>query len=226
MASKVRTEKEFAEAIKRGEDTIEVEGNLADKTIRIRATGNVAWAVAIGAVGIAFYSAVKMRPSATGTNLDVKHAFFPVIAGAGAVSVLGVEVASSAIALAVAAGGVGVLKTIRGYRQISVEKGRLVLSDARGKAPRASRIRPEANVWKELMARSRNGVSDMAEALGLEHLQPDRQSGLGRNSDRASVGSLGLEHLQSERQSDVRENDGENMARAFGLEHVRPTTRP
>lgn len=125
MATKVRTEKEFAEAIERGEDTIEVEGNLADKTIRIRATGNVAWAVAVGAVGIAFYSAVKIPSAATEQSMAAK--FVPIAAGAGAVGVLGAEVAFTAIALAVAAGSVGVLKSIRGYRQLSAEKGKLVL---------------------------------------------------------------------------------------------------
>lgn len=129
MATKVRTEKEFAEAIERGDDTIEVEGNLAEKTIRIRATGNVAWAVAIGAVGIAFYSAVKMPSAATSQSGGITKVvqFAPIIAGAGAVGVLGAEVAVTALALAVAAGSVGVLASIRGYRQLSAEKGRLIL---------------------------------------------------------------------------------------------------
>lgn len=128
MANKVRTEKEFAEAIKRGDDTIEIEGSLADKTIRLRATGNVAWAVAIGAVGIAFYSAVTMKNTLPGEMAEVRYfKGTAAVSGIAAVSVLGAEVTFTAIALAVAAGSVGVLSKIRGYREIVSEKGRVVL---------------------------------------------------------------------------------------------------
>lgn len=39
----VSTVKDFAEALKRGEDTIEIKGNLAEKVITIKATGRIAW---------------------------------------------------------------------------------------------------------------------------------------------------------------------------------------
>ncbi|WP_275897270.1 hypothetical protein [Helicobacter suis] len=39
----IQTEEELARAIKEGRDTIEIEGDLATKTIRIKATGKVAW---------------------------------------------------------------------------------------------------------------------------------------------------------------------------------------
>jgi hypothetical protein len=39
------TEKEFGDALKREDDSIEIIGDLAKKTIRLRATGNVAWTV-------------------------------------------------------------------------------------------------------------------------------------------------------------------------------------
>jgi hypothetical protein len=117
--------------MKRGDDTIEIEGSLADKTIRLRATGNLAWGVALGAIGVAFFSAIRMRNSAAGPDLPTSaHAFTggtAAVAGIGAVSVLGTEVTLMAVTLAIAAGGVGILGTIRGYREISSEKGRLVL---------------------------------------------------------------------------------------------------
>lgn len=129
MPNKVRTEKELAEAIKRGDDTIEIEGSLADKTIRLRATGNVAWAVAIGAVGIAFYSSVTMKNTPPGEIAEVKYfkGGTAAVSGIAAVSVLGAEVTFTAIALAIASGSVGVLSKIRGYREIVSEKGRVVL---------------------------------------------------------------------------------------------------
>lgn len=42
-AMPVSTVKDFAEALKRGEDTIEIKGNLAEKVITIKATGRIAW---------------------------------------------------------------------------------------------------------------------------------------------------------------------------------------
>ena len=46
----VRTEEELASAMKSGEDTIVVEGDLANKTIKIKATGSIAWAIAFTAL--------------------------------------------------------------------------------------------------------------------------------------------------------------------------------
>ena len=53
---KVTTEKELADAIKDNEDTITIEGDLAKKTLRIKATGKVAWVIAFEAIGVAVYS--------------------------------------------------------------------------------------------------------------------------------------------------------------------------
>ena len=55
---KVKTEAELAEAIKNGDDTIEIEGDLANKTFKIKATGKIAWGIALTAVGIAVYAAI------------------------------------------------------------------------------------------------------------------------------------------------------------------------
>ncbi|MDP1153753.1 hypothetical protein, partial [Klebsiella pneumoniae] len=54
----ITTEKDLGDAINRGESTIEISGDLAKKTLRIKATGAVAWAVAIGAISISFYAAM------------------------------------------------------------------------------------------------------------------------------------------------------------------------
>lgn len=125
MAATVKTEKEFADAINRGEDTIEIEGSLAKKTIRIRATGNVAWAIAFGAIGIATYAAITTAATG-GTSAPVTGPAVGV-AGGAAVGILGGAATYSAIAIAVAAGGVGALTKLRGYEEVSRTDNKLVL---------------------------------------------------------------------------------------------------
>lgn len=118
---KVSTEEELGEAIKNEEDTIEIEGSLADKTIKLRATGNVAWAVAFGAIGIAAYAAIVAIP--TGGTSGAVAAF----AAPAAVGILGGAVTYTAIAVAIAAGGVGALTKLRSYEEVSRESNKLIL---------------------------------------------------------------------------------------------------
>lgn len=121
----VKTEKELGEALKRGDDTIEIEGDLAKKTIKIRATGSVAWAIAIGAIGVAVYATIA--------TLGTGGAAAPVAGTAGfaaapvAVATLGGAVTYSSIVIAVAAGGVGALTSLRSYKEISRSENKLVL---------------------------------------------------------------------------------------------------
>lgn len=110
---KVRTEKELGEALKKNQDRIEIEGDLSKKVIKIKATGKVAWAIACGAIVVAVV-AVLATP-ATGGASNVAHLAVAPVAAAS----LGVSVTGSAIAIAVAAGGVGALNKLRGY---SLEK--------------------------------------------------------------------------------------------------------
>jgi hypothetical protein len=121
MTVRVETEKELADAIKQGEDTIEITGNLANKTIKIRATGRVAWAVAFGAIGIAVYAAIATIPSG-GAAAPISG-----ITALGAVGILGGATTAAAIALAVAAGGLGVLTKLRTYKEVSRSDGVLIL---------------------------------------------------------------------------------------------------
>lgn len=115
---RIRTEEELADAINNGEDTIEIEGNLKDKTLRIKATGKVAWAVAIGAIGIA----VTIIIASGGTGAPVSG-----IIGVGAISILGLPTAMSAVAIAVAAGGIGALNKLRSYKVIENTENLLIL---------------------------------------------------------------------------------------------------
>ena len=106
---KAMTEKELAEAIESGANSIEIYGDLARHTIGIKATGQVAWLVAIGAIGVAVASLMG-SPATAGVS-----AGFAAASAAGAVGILGAATTATAISIAVAAGGVGVLNRLRDY---------------------------------------------------------------------------------------------------------------
>lgn len=125
MGKRVRTEAELGEALKNNEECIEIEGDLARKTFKIRATGKVAWAVCIGAIGIATYSVVATV--GTGGASAPVTATTAGLTAATTTTVLGGAVTYSAIAIAVAAGGVGALNKLRKYKQVSYENNRLIL---------------------------------------------------------------------------------------------------
>ncbi|KAB7661283.1 hypothetical protein [Plesiomonas shigelloides] len=118
---KITTEKELGEALKNEENTIEITGDLAKKTIKLRATGNVAWAIAIGAIGFAVYGIIVAVPSGG------SGAVLSGIAAPAAVGILGGAATYSAIAIAVAAGGVGALTTLRGYSEVSRTENSIIL---------------------------------------------------------------------------------------------------
>lgn len=120
MAVTVDNEQKLADAIKNGEDTIEIEGDLKEKVVRIKATGKVAWAVAIGAIGIAV-GLMLLAPATGGTT-----AAPAAIAAPAAVAILGAPATLSCIAIAIAAGGVGVLNKLRNYKLVE-ENGIVML---------------------------------------------------------------------------------------------------
>jgi len=121
VAVKVSTEKELGEALKRKEDSIEITGDLAKKTIRLRATGNVVWAIAITAIGLAIYG-VATAPVTGGTTAGLSALTAPA-----AVGILGGPVTYSAIAIAIAAGGVRALTSLREYKEVSRSSSSLTL---------------------------------------------------------------------------------------------------
>lgn len=120
MRLAIRNEKELGEALKSNQDTIEIEGDLAKKVVRIKATGTVAWAVAIGAIGVA----VAMTLGTGGAAAPVSAG----VVGLGAMSVLGAGATASAVAIAIAAGGVAALSSLRSYRIVKHQGDKLVLS--------------------------------------------------------------------------------------------------
>ena len=123
----VKTEKELASAIENNESTITIEGDLAKKTLRIKATGTVAWVVAFGSIGIAFYAVIAtIGTGGTAAPVTAVSAF----AGAGAAfSVLGTAATTAAISMAVSVRSLNVLKKLRGdYKITKKSEGFVVLS--------------------------------------------------------------------------------------------------
>ena len=128
----VTTSKELGQAIKEEKDTIIVEGDLTKKVVRIKANGKVAWGVAAAALGIGVFAIVH-TPHATVATAPAGGVGGAISFTGGAVStgaagaILG-PAAITALTVAVAAGGIGALKTLREkYKIQSKEDKKLVL---------------------------------------------------------------------------------------------------
>ena len=119
------TEKELGEALKNNQDTIEIEGDLANKVIRIKATGAVAWGVCIGCVAVAVTFIVVTFGSG-GTTAPVTVPTAAVSLGAAA-AVWGLPTALAATGIAAAGGGVIVLNKLRKYRLEKKSDTKIVL---------------------------------------------------------------------------------------------------
>lgn len=127
---KVSNNDDLKDAIKRGESRIEIEGDLAKKVIRLKATGKVAWLIAGGAVGVAVMGLIILTP----TTVVTGGLAAPVEAGiisaaiAPAATIIGLDVAMMAVGLAIAAGGVGILTRLRSdYKIVEQAPNRAVL---------------------------------------------------------------------------------------------------
>ena len=121
--NRIHSEEELARAIKRGDDYIEIEGDLANKVIRIKGVGRVAWALCIAIIAAILYSVIGTTASG-GAAAPITSAFIATSATA-AVPILGLSATIAAVKIAIAAGGIGVLNKIRKY---SAEKhGKIVV---------------------------------------------------------------------------------------------------
>ena len=119
------TEKELGEALKRGDSTIVVEFELANKVIRIKATEKGVWALCVTAIGVAVvFGVVTISTAGTAT---VPSAFIATPAIATVSGFLGMPTAISAIGIAMAGGGVGALNKLRGYQLEKVADEKVIL---------------------------------------------------------------------------------------------------
>ena len=116
----ITTAKELGQAIKDDVDIIEIEGDLASKVIRIKATGKIAWSVAAGALAVVITTMIMdlaTLPLDVAT-LGLSKAFKSFVATAGgatAATTLGTATAT-AVTIGVAGGGIGALNKLRDYR--------------------------------------------------------------------------------------------------------------
>ena len=119
----VSDEKDLGKRIKNGEDSIVVEGDLAKKVVRIKATGKVAWAIAIGGIGVAvtaFLSTPASGPAGPAVGL---MEVAPISIALG-----GPSIAAAAFSIAVAGGGIGVLTSLKNkYNVEKISKEKIVL---------------------------------------------------------------------------------------------------
>lgn len=121
----VTTVKELAEALKSGEITIVVEKELSKWVVKIHVTGAKAWAIAIGGISAAVAAAVIATASGGVTApIAVPSA---LIATPAVVGTLGIPAATAAVGIAVAGGGVNVLKTLRSYRLEKMSDEKIIL---------------------------------------------------------------------------------------------------
>jgi len=112
MVTSVHTEEELAQAIKDNSDTIEIHGDLAKKTIKIKAVGNVAWAIAFGAIAVAMAS-VFLTMGSGGAAAPVT-ATTMAFAAPAATATLGLGVTITVGSLVAAAGSIGAAKLLFG----------------------------------------------------------------------------------------------------------------
>lgn len=119
----VRTPEELGKAIKEKESYIYVEGDLRKRVIRIKAQGKLAWFVAFSslatAVGLYFLTPVTTVTTAgTGGAISFTGS---ATAAATAATILGIPATYVAITIAIAAGGIGAVSTLRNKYEIKAK---------------------------------------------------------------------------------------------------------
>ena len=125
----MRTERELAEAIKRNDNEIVIEGELGNKVIRIKATGAVAWGACImGIGGIVALGLATIGSGGTATPITVPIMGSALVATAPlAVTTMGLPATISAVGIAIAGGGCGILNKLRTYRVVKVGSNKVIL---------------------------------------------------------------------------------------------------
>lgn len=132
----VKNAKELGKAVERNENTITIEGDLKNKVITIKATGNVAWLVAGGAITVAIVAILAMpATTATGTVAGpiagaglVAESVALGAGGAGAVGILGVSTTVTAISIGVGAKSRSAVNKLRNNYTMKEYGNKLILT--------------------------------------------------------------------------------------------------
>lgn len=126
MSNVINNSKDLGKALKNDQDEIEITADLHNRIVKVKATGKIAWAIAIGAIGVAVVSALSAPPSAGASSPVAVPAGFT--GGGVAVTILGLSTTKAAISIAVAGGGVGVLTSLRNkYNMKKLPNGNYLL---------------------------------------------------------------------------------------------------
>ncbi len=112
--NQVRNEKELLAQLSEKKQTIEIEGSLATKVLRIKATGKIAWALVLGSISVAA-AGTLLTPITGGMGIIAGLSLSPV-----ALSILGIPATVTALSLAFMGKGVWVLNALRLYRVIKI----------------------------------------------------------------------------------------------------------
>lgn len=127
MNKTCKTSKELGEALNNNEAYIEIEGDLANKVMRIKATGKAVWGVCAVALGAAITLGIVAVATTPVPPLGGASLGFAGVAAVPVVTVLG-PAAATAVAIGVAAGGIGALNTLRDkYKIIKKEERHIIL---------------------------------------------------------------------------------------------------
>jgi len=126
MSTTVSTAKELGTAISNNDNQIIIEGSLGDAVITINAIGPVAWAIAIGAIGVAV-AGIVITAGTAGAGAPVGAASELVAAPALIATLGSTSTATTAIGIAAAGGGVGTLSSMRRHKA-KREGGKVVLT--------------------------------------------------------------------------------------------------
>lgn len=120
---------ELGRAIESNQNEITVEGDLAKKIIRIKATGKVAWMIAGGAVVIGIIAVMNMPAAAsTGPTGLIAEGVVLSTTAAGAVSILGVSATVTAVSIGVGARDHRALGKLRNnYAMTTINDAKIIL---------------------------------------------------------------------------------------------------
>lgn len=130
---------ELGQAIARNDNTIVIDGDLGKKVFKIKATGNVAWLVAGGAIVVAIVAILAM-PATTATGVItgpiggaglVAEGVALGAGGAGAIGILGVSTTVTAISIGVGAKSKSAVNKLRDNYDMKKSGNKLILTRKR-----------------------------------------------------------------------------------------------
>jgi hypothetical protein len=114
----ISTDKALVDAIQSKQNTIEIEGDLAEHVAIILSTKTIPWSAALVSITVALSAFV----TSAGTAAPVSG-----VVGSGAAAILGLKTTLCAIDIALEAKGVGVLNRLREYKVVKKEGSTIFL---------------------------------------------------------------------------------------------------